>query len=172
MAEVFENPHHIPLWHDAAQGRSVDWNAILAGYSTAVDWPAAAFWRELSDEHPDAKILLSFRDPEDWWASASATIFRFRQGPPEMDAFFAMVQALFENRFVADIDDKDACIAAYNRLNDEVRKNADPNRLVEWSPGDGWAPLCKMLDVPIPNEPFPHSNSRDEFIARVENDRH
>jgi hypothetical protein len=36
-----------------------------------------------------------------------------------------------------------------------------------WKPGDGWAPLCKALGVPVPAEPFPHVNTTDEFKARV-----
>lgn len=167
MAEVFDHPEDIAVWQAAASGEAVDWRALMDGYHAAVDWPASAFWRELAAEYPDAKILLSHRDPEEWWESASATIFAFREGPPEMAPFHEMVRTLFASKFTADIGDKDACIAAFNRHNDAVRREADPSRLVEWRVGDGWAPLCEMIGVDIPSEPFPRSNSREEFIGRA-----
>jgi Sulfotransferase domain len=38
-------------------------------------------------------------------------------------------------------------------------------RLVEWRPGDGWEPICTALRVAVPDEPFPHVNSTEEFRA-------
>src|SRR5688572_13224161 len=70
MDEVFAHPGHIPAWHAAAQGRMPDWHTLLAGYHAVVDWPAAAFWPELSKAFPDALVLLSVRDPQSWWQSA------------------------------------------------------------------------------------------------------
>ncbi|HUI26312.1 MAG TPA: sulfotransferase, partial [Candidatus Kryptonia bacterium] len=75
MLEVFGHPDHIAAWHAAADGRMPDWRALLADYAAAVDWPAAAFWPELSAAFPDAVVLLSVRDPQLWWQSASETIF-------------------------------------------------------------------------------------------------
>ena len=37
--------------------------------------------------------------------------------------------------------------------------------------GDGWEQLCPFLGVPIPEEPFPHSNKTTktaETLARIE----
>jgi hypothetical protein len=76
MTEVFEHPEHIPSWHAAARNEMVDWDTLLAGYEAAVDWPASAFWPELSRHYSDAIVVLSRRDPEAWWESASSTIFR------------------------------------------------------------------------------------------------
>ena len=47
-----------------------------------------------------------------------------------------------------------------------MRAEADPSRLVEWQPGDGWEPLCAALDVAAPDEPFPHLNTSEEWAAR------
>jgi len=57
-------------------GELPDWEEFLSDYAAAVDWPACAFWRELSDAFPDALVLLSTRDPDSWWTSASNTIFQ------------------------------------------------------------------------------------------------
>src|SRR5438132_13248585 len=73
MIEVFEHPEHVPVWHAAVRGEPVDWDALFAGYVAAVDWPVAAFWREISAANPDAVVLLSVRDAAAWWQSADQT---------------------------------------------------------------------------------------------------
>jgi hypothetical protein len=78
-----------------------------------------------------------------------------------------MVREILKNRFTLDLTNKEACIAAFNAHNDEVRRLAPPERLVEWTASDGWGPLCNALNLPIPDEPFPQTNSKEEFIERV-----
>ena len=41
------------------------------------------------------------------------------------------------------------------------------SRLLEWNLGDGWDPICERLEVPVPAEPFPVTNSTDEFREMV-----
>ena len=48
MLEVFARPDHVPVWHAAARGEMPDWPKFLGDYTAAVDWPASAFWPELS----------------------------------------------------------------------------------------------------------------------------
>jgi hypothetical protein len=166
MSAVFEHPEHVPFWRDAARGAMPDWNGLLRGYAAAVDWPAASFWQEISAAFPAAVILLSERDSADaWWRSASETIFPASRKAPAGE-WRDMAEALFAHRFGADLDDRAACIAAYERHNATVRRTAPASRLVTWKPGDGWAPLCAALRVAIPDEPFPHVNSKEEFLAR------
>ncbi|HEV2474540.1 MAG TPA: sulfotransferase, partial [Chthonomonadales bacterium] len=85
MAEVFQHADHVPMWHSAATGEMPEWDNLLAGYSAAVDWPASAFWSELSKAYPDAVVLLSTRDPEKWWESAHETIFQSLEGGPSQE---------------------------------------------------------------------------------------
>ena len=164
MAEVFEHPDHVVRWHAAARGEMPDWDDVFRDYAAAVDWPAASFWPELSRAYPDAIVLLSVRDADSWWHSASQTIFPASagvQGP-----WRAMVDAVFAARFTSDLTDRAACIAAFERHNARVRAEVPPQRFLEWRPGDGWAPLCTALGVAVPNEPFPHVNSTEDFLAR------
>ncbi len=165
MMEVFQHPEHIPLWRAAARGEMPDWNALFADYAAAVDWPAAAFWPELSAAFPDALVLLSVRDPQSWWQSASETIFpslREQRGTE----WHTMVDDVFEARFTRALDDRAAAIAELERHNARVRASVPARRLLEWRAADGWAPLCAALGVPIPNEPFPHTNTRADWQAR------
>ncbi len=170
MLEVFQHPDHIAVWQRALGGDLPDWSGFLDGYRATVDWPAAAFWRELAAASPRAIVLLSTRETNEWWESANRTIFEVSQrtAPPEdpvADAQLRMVATMLRERFTADWTDENAAKAAYEQHNEEVRRAADPARLVEWSPGDGWDPLCAALELPVPDLPFPHVNTTAEFRA-------
>jgi hypothetical protein len=164
MIEVFGHPDHVSQWHQAALGNMPDWGKLFTGYGAAVDWPAAAFWEQQAAAFPDAVILLSTRDSASWWRSCDNTIFEvFRTADDKMPGeWTAMVKELFRQFGGATLDEASA-VAAYERHNDHVRATAPSDRLVEWHPGDGWAPLCTALGVDIPDEPFPHVNSTEEF---------
>jgi len=84
MDEVAKNPSHVPMWIDAANGKNVDWDALFEGYQAAVDLPPYAFYSELMAYYPEAKIILTLREPEKWYESASQTIFRLPP-PPNND---------------------------------------------------------------------------------------
>jgi hypothetical protein len=165
MTEVFANPEHVASWHAAARGEPVDWHALFAGYAAAVDWPVGSFWPEVSEAFPGALILLSTRSAESWWQSASRTIFPTSAkaaGTP----WHAMWMELAGRRFTTKLDDREEAVAAYERHNADVRARAPQARLVEWTARDGWGPLCRALGVPVPDEPFPHANSTEEFLGR------
>jgi sulfotransferase family protein len=171
MIEVFGRPDDIPVWQRAAEGEMPDWHALFRDYRAVVDWPVAAFWRQLADAYPEAPILLSTRDTAGWWKSASNTIFQVATRPIPDDPVFGpqmrMINALLANTFTPDVRDEAAACAAYERHNAEVRATIPADRLVEWHPGDGWGPLCAALGVPEPSDPFPHVNTTDEFRAMV-----
>jgi hypothetical protein len=170
MVEVFMNPPHIPLWIAAAEGKP-DWDTLFEGYAATVDYPGARFWRELAAHYPDAKVLHSVRDPEKWFESTQATIFapshraRF-DNMPEIRRFFETVVTTNELR--ASIDDREAMIAYFKRHTEAVKAAIPKERLLVWQASDGWEPLCKFLDVPVPATPFPRENSREEFINRTQ----
>jgi hypothetical protein len=169
MQEVFEHLDHVPVWRAALRG-SVDWNQLLAGYVAAVDWPASAFWRELAAEYPNAVVVLSTRDPDEWWDSANATVLERARVEPEPDHADAEWHLLFRElleRFVPDWDKRSAAIAAYELHNEKVREAfRGSGRFVEWQASDGWEPLCKILGLPVPDEPFPNLNSRQDWLTR------
>ena len=81
MEEVLgKGAQQIPLWNQAADG-TPDFSAIFDGYQAAVDWPTAAFWREMAEAYPDAKIILSSRSVDSWVRSFSDTILTVLQDP-------------------------------------------------------------------------------------------
>jgi len=172
MFELFGHPEHIPAWHAAARGEMPDWHALLDGYAAAVDWPVCAYWPELAAAFPDALILHSVREPEAWWDSADQTIFpNLRNPPPDDPPFFrgwhAMGLDMMKARFHPDLGDREGCIEAARRHDAHVQATAPPERLLTWRAGDGWEPICRALDLPVPDQPFPHRNTRKEFRARA-----
>ncbi len=164
---------HVPLWHEAVRGREPDWDDIYRGYTATVDWPGASFWRELHRAYPNSLVLLSTRaTTNEWFRSANATIIEFTRQmgeqevakwTPEMQAWYSMILDVFETRFTPAPFDEQLAKQAYERHNAEVRAEVPVNRLLEWHPGDGWAPLCERLGVPVPDEPFPNINRTDTW---------
>lgn len=161
MWEVGADPERqIPLWTAAVEGRPVDWHEMMDGFVAQVDWPGANFWPELTAAFPDALVIMSVRPADEWYASASNTIFQAISLEGE---WRATLRRLLNDRFSARLDDKDAMIEAYEQHNDRVRRTIPPDRLLEWSPADGWDPLCSFLGTEVPSEPFPVTNTTAQF---------
>ncbi len=168
MSECIQRPGDVAAWHAAIRGHAVDWNALLADFDATVDWPACAFWRELAAANPEAVVVLSVRESAAaWWRSMEETIVSTLRRPvPADDEDWVRRRAMtleLMNSFTEGWRHRRAAIAAYEAHNEDVRRTAPAGRLVEWAPGDGWAPLCEMLDVPVPEDPFPHTNRTAEF---------
>lgn len=168
MLEIIADPAQAPGWMEAIDGRDVDWQELLSGYVAQVDWPGASFWREISAANPDALVLLSTRDPEAWYRSASNTIFNvFDNAPPGAEPWFAAVKRMFRERFCDDLWNAGAMMDAFERHNHEVRAGVPAERLLEWTVSEGWQPICERLGVPVPDEPFPAANSTNETRALI-----
>jgi hypothetical protein len=169
MMEVFGRLGDIPVWRGALEGRDTDWDGLFAGYVAAVDWPAAAFWRELSAAYPDALVVLSVRDVDAWWTSASNTIFSaaVAERPADSPIPAGWPHDLISARFTPGWQDEAQAKAAYVEHNDAVRAGVPAGRLLEWTPGDGWEPICAALGLAVPDEPFPHANTTEMFKARL-----
>jgi Sulfotransferase domain len=166
MVEMFGDPVQIAAWTDAIDGRPVDWTAMLSNYGAIVDWPGGSFWPELSAANPDALVLLSVRDPESWYRSASNTIFSsFDTLPPTLAPWMDSVRRLLHDRFSDRFDDPTAMMDAFVQHNDAVRAAIPADRLLEWTVTDGWDPICERLGLPVPAEQFPVTNSTEEFRA-------
>lgn len=170
MLEVRERPEDPDVWGDAYEGRLPNWKAFFDGYQAAVDWPSAPFWRELGEAFPDAPILLSVRDADAWWESVSNTIFialatYFAPDAPD-DGWTRMGRGMMTS-FTPGWQHEKEAKAAYLAYNDQVRATAPAHRLVEWSPGDGWEPICSALGLQVPDRPFPHVNTTAQVRAEL-----
>ena len=161
MSETEEHPSQYPVWQAAAEGVMPDWGEFLKDYVALVDWPGAAFWPELSAAFPNALVLLSVRDAESWYESASETILVERSD--DLPEWAAMWAAIMNNRFCDEPGDRAKVMAAMEAHNAAVQAAIPPERLLIWKVSDGWEPLCRALDKPVPDKTFPHINTRQQF---------
>ncbi len=177
MYEVFERPHHASEWLKAARGEAVDWETLFEGFKSGVDWPLSFFWRELSETYPEAKIILSLRDPEAWYKSFSSTIAHTLtnempdENHPLYQALIMAKEIVVQKTFGGNIHDKDHVIEIYNRNTEEVKAAFGPDRLLVYDAKEGWGSLCAFLDCLIPSEPMGVTNTTEEFQGRAEQRR-
>lgn len=174
MIEILRAPQRARHWLERTRGGSHDWETIFHGYRATVDWPAAAFWRELAERYPDAKVLLSLRDAERWHESVMNTIHPMitrslpAEAPEALREFRAMVRELIvERAFDGRLDDRAHALRVFERHNQAVIDAIPGSRLLVYRPGDGWEPLCRFLEVPVPDEDFPHLNDTTWYRARM-----
>lgn len=169
MEEVFRNPAQLPNWRAAMEGETVDWNEALAGFASALDWPSTHFWRELAAYYPQAKIILSVRPVEVWYKSFSATIrklLEMKDSIPDeyvrsiLDMAYKMIA---EETFGNAMHEKGRMLAAFQQRIDEVSANIKPERLLVFDVAEGWEPLCRFLERPLPDVTFPNINNQQEF---------
>ncbi|MEP3276255.1 MAG: sulfotransferase family protein [Stappiaceae bacterium] len=161
MKEVIPNPEQVKMWRSIAQGNVPDWHAVFAGYNSAVDWPSAFYWRELADFYPDAKILLTVRDVDSWHKSMENTIFKGLRASTDEESLG--LKLIANGVFGGRMEDREHAIAVYEKNIADVQSAFGPDRLLTYTIGDGWEPLCRFLGKQIPDEPYPHSNSTKDF---------
>ena len=184
MVEVFSHADHAAVWEAAASGENVDWHGIFDHYPSSVDWPACSFYEPLMQLYPDAKVLLTVRDPDTWYEGVRETIYGLshRAGGPlgaAKEALFSGVSLLrpslkrqirmvrkliwegtFHNRF----EDRAYAIGVYEQHNERVKTIVPAHRLLVFDVKQGWEPLCAFLGVDVPKDtPFPHLNDRANF---------
>jgi hypothetical protein len=171
MEEVLKNIEiQVPLWSETLKG-NMNWSTNYDGFKSAVDWPTAGFFRELIKEYPTAKYILTERNPEDWADSFGSTIYKLVEGrdkaPEKMHNWLNMVnEVLIKSGFPPGMK-TDGLINGFIAHNKAVRDIIPEEQLLIFQVKDGWEPLCKFLNVPVPKVPFPNTNNREEFWELV-----
>jgi hypothetical protein len=176
MQTVIDEPWRAEHWLAAARGEAPDWDTVFAGFASSVEWPAAAFWRALVAQYPDAKVILTLREPDAWSASARRTIFRDadlgdrllgairRRLSPADAAVHRVIGAVVVRRvFDGRVSEREHLAAVFRRHNAAVAEHVAADRLLIYDVSQGWAPLCAFLGVPVPPVPFPHANDARAF---------
>ncbi|KAI3334531.1 P-loop containing nucleoside triphosphate hydrolase protein [Ustulina deusta] len=177
-----ENPPDALLWMDALRAKydgvgeftRKDWDKLLGGSQAVCDWPACAFAKELIEAYPEAKIVMTTRDVDSWHASTMKTVY-WRVTDPELrmlshfswaaKMYYPMLKKFFDTFFEGDFPNRGKDV--FTKHYAEVRKMVPPERLLEYRVQDGWEPLCKFLDCPVPKDvPFPNVNDNSDFVSR------
>jgi hypothetical protein len=164
MAHV---PDHLPKWLDVIDGKP-DWEAVFGGYVSTVDYPGCTYWRELVAKWPEAKVILTTRDPDAWFESANETVLSPRMrnmlGQSPIRRF---MDATVNEDFGEHIEDRAFMTDYFRRWNEDVIASVPADKLLVFQAKDGWQPLCQFLGVPVPPEPYPRVNSREDMHRRV-----
>lgn len=185
MVELLAQPEKISYWEAAERG-SVDWNALFEEYRAGVDFPVFRHYQALARHYPDAKVILTVRDPERWYESALNTIYR--AGPSPLQKALLAFQLPFSPRlrklirvfrlsgdvwqkdFKGRFEDKAYALQAFEAHTEEVKQTIPKERLLVYEVKEGWGPLCTFLNVPVPDKPFPRLNDRASFGQNLRRD--
>lgn len=179
MMELDQSKDEDLAWLKLNRGEPVDFEKLFEGYQASVDWPSCNFWREQMAAYPDAKVILSERDPEAWYASIMKTIYpmsvSMREHAGEDPLWQRRSEMVFEliwdGLFDGRLDDKDHVIGVYLAHNQQVKAEVPAGKLLVFESSLGWEPLCEFLDVPVPDEPYPRTNSSEEFAEMMKENR-
>ncbi len=180
MEVLLRNPSDVTHWQNAYLEKNTDWNALFKNYSSAVDFPSSMYYKELAHCYPKAKVILTTRDAEKWYESAYSTIFSFDPGPvlklkmllampfsaKARDLFKVIMlneKSLWKKYFEGKFKDKEYTMQKFERHIEEVKNSIPKDRLLVFHPKDGWGPLCEFLSVAVPSEPFPNTNTKQNF---------
>jgi hypothetical protein len=171
MEEVLHNmSRQVPLWEAVVSGRA-DWAEVYKGYASAVDWPTASFYRELAAVYPDAKFVLSTRSAESWAESFGETIYAVlhgrEQAPPDKRDWLEMVVKIIAKAGIPLGLDRVGLIKAFTAHEAAVKAAIPAGRLLAFDVKQGWGPLCAFLGKPVPAEPFPRTNDREQFFQLI-----
>jgi Sulfotransferase domain len=161
-------------------GGEFDWSVIFEGYRATMDWPTVHVWEQLAAAYPDAKILLTERDPERWWDShvrmfqLSAELDQERTDEQRQwaeESGFARMEAALATAVYATFDgrgsDKAHCLRVFEQHCERVRRTVPAERLLVYRVQEGWEPLCRLLGVDVPDEPFPCVNVGDNLRHNI-----
>lgn len=166
MFEVMRDPDQKARWRAMVAGGPHDWDSLFQGYVACVDWPSAHYWRELIRVYPQAKVILTWRNPESWWQSFANTILNHVS--PNDDPASLGVALVAQQVFGGRMEDRDHAIATYQAHVAAVMAEVPPGRLLVHRLGDGWPSLCAHLGVPVPEVSYPQANATGAFQGRVE----
>ncbi len=173
MFALRDAPDELRFWQAAVRGERVDWDAAFARYRAAVDWPSARFWRETTAHFPEAKVIHTTRPAGGWHRSVLNTIlpameaYRDTEPGPRRDRLEMAFRLIVEQSFGGRMRDPEHAMAVFRAHDAEVRRTIPPARLLVYEVRQGWEPLCAFLGVPVPEAPFPETNSTDEFRGTV-----
>ncbi|XP_039274061.2 uncharacterized protein LOC120348015 [Styela clava] len=149
------------------------------------DLPIYCFWEELLQAFPDAKVILMVRDNEDQFCASMIGQIENNQAligvlcqilSPSYRKLMEMNKLLAEpgfgylpeKTFQIGYKINELCLKqAYRRHNAFVQECCPKDRLLVFNCKEGWDPLCKFLNLPVPSEPFPHKNIKGEMAKDI-----
>ena len=123
---------------------------LLEHFDAFFNVPWAYMYREIYEKYPDSKFIMTQRKDVETcaisqWYKQSFTGKRTKP-PPSISQLRKLKKQIthWQNDRLEYFNDKAGSLL-----------------VVCWELGDGWKEICRFLNLPIPNLPFPHKNKRD-----------
>lgn len=184
--DLMMNPASVTYWNELENKGDTNFEALFDGYVATVDFPGYPYYKILLEKYPNAKIILTKRDFEAWYASTQKTIAKV--GPetissrPELASKLATNKRLwdtqecfkfFKNTYIKkqfgnQFDSRSMAEKVFYDHIREVIAFVPKEQLLVYDVREGWEPLCSFLSVPIPAEEFPHLNKGENFKDMLE----
>lgn len=160
MVELLAHPEQVTYWEAAERGEAVDWDALFKGYRAGVDFPVFRHYRTLAEHYPDAKVVLTVRDPERWYESALNTIYRAGPAPLQkalmalqlpfsprlrkLIRVFRLSEGVWQKDFGGRFEDKAYALEVFKAHTEAVKRTVPEERLLVYDVKEGWEPLTLM----------------------------
>ena len=185
MKQLLVHPENLHYWTRLSETHTTDWEELYRGYQATVDFPCYPWYKEHMKQYPEAKVILSLRPFEKWYESYLNTIWQAHNpsearkaemeqkvaAEPAFKPVMAVMafgkQTMNDEHFQGRFLDKEFMEKVFNEHNESVKNYVPANKLLVFDVCEGWEPLCKFLEVPVPAEPLPHTNKREDFAAMV-----
>ena len=134
--------------------------ALVPEYDAFRDNPWPILYKELDEQLPDSKFILTVRPAERWIRSV-------------LNHFGGRTSAMRE--WIYGEGDptghEQLYIERYQQHNEAVQRyfanRPDDLLVIDLTAGEGWEKLCPHLGYEIPSEEFPHSNKRYYGLMKV-----
>lgn len=172
MQNILLNKKDAKKWHNLifSNNKKYNWDSIYKGYGACLDFPSCNYYKELMEFYPDAKVILNLRDDESWvksWNVLNNQIlksftFRFIAKLPytsfklHKDIHNEMILGSRGAFGGAKTDEEK--MQKFNDWNQSVIDYVPKDRLLVYKVSEGWDPICKFLNVNIPDISFPYKN--------------
>ena len=183
MKDVIPDSSRVSFWTEAALGPKSDeeFREHFRHFAATVDFPACIHWERLLQAYPEAKVLLSVRDPDSWVRSVKDTILKMYSSYSGSPWGIWLLQTLVPSWRVVwrmfqvgcwspllkeDLSDSNLRRAFVDWVED-VKRRCPKDKLLVYSVSEGWGPLCDFLGLPVPETPFPQVNDTKSFQAIV-----
>ncbi|KAI1775150.1 P-loop containing nucleoside triphosphate hydrolase protein [Hypoxylon cercidicola] len=170
MAETF---------HQGNQYGRAEFDKWFADYDIIIEMPFFMLHSMLK-AYPDAKFLLTERDPDKWAKSFANTIGKlatgFQRFPMVIFKYFdsfttnmafmgSTVQRYYTNGYGPTPEGQKQLAENYRNYIAEVKRLVPPERLkvCKLEDGFGWDEICPYLGVPTPDFEWPSLNTPEEF---------
>ncbi len=181
MKNLITDPFKLNYWNDLKRGKDTDWGVLFEGFQAIVDIPGYLYYQKLMEQYPDAKVILSKRPFEKWYASVEATVYPAvylsfgkklnilrkaifsRRLRAAIKCIQMVEETFFDGQFEGQFKNKEKAEAIFNAHIESVKAYVPEERLLVYEVTQGWEPLCEFLGVPVPEEELPHLNKKENF---------